>query len=133
MKEVKLPSGAVLKIGIVPFDACNELKKAVMQEVKGISIARVKDVMDVSKDYICTVFGSDAVEMKLWECMKRCTYNSGKGDLKLDKDTFEAIEARQDFTEVQIEVGMECLGPFGKSLYAVLLHLLDQAAQSSPK
>lgn len=123
MKEISLPSGAILNIGDVPFEASNNLKKVVMKEFKGIEINSAQQLIELCKDYICTVFSSESVEACLWECMKRCTYNN----LKIDKNTFESIEARQDFTDVQWEVGQECLLPFGKSLLVVLQRVLALA------
>lgn len=122
MKDVTLPSGALLQIGTVPFDATNNLKKAVMKEVKAIPMTSTKILIDLSKDYVCGILGSDEVEKCLWECMKRCLYNG----MKIDKATFESEEARSDFTDVQMEVGQHCLLPFGKSLMLLLQLTLVQ-------
>jgi hypothetical protein len=124
MKEVQLPSGAVLKIGTIPFEDANNLKKAVMREIKGVPIKNSKETMDLYKDYLCSAFGSEEVEKALWECMKRCIYNSGLGDLKIDLSTFQNVQAREDFTTVQVEVGIESLAPFGKSLWQLLLRMV---------
>lgn len=126
MREISLSSGAVLKIGSIPFDTANTLKKVIIRDLKSIPIDSQKQVIDICKDYLCLAFGSEEVEKCLWECMKRCTYNAGAGDLKIDKETFMSLESRKDFTEIQFEVGKEALMPFLPGLFAVLQVLLAQ-------
>lgn len=133
MKEVELPSGAVLKLGTIPFDEANNLKKAVMREIKGIAIKNSKETMDLYKDYLCAAFASEEVEKALWECMKRCIYNSGSGDLKIDKDSFQSAKSREDYTTIQTEVGIEALTPFGKSLWQLLLRMLAFTEGATPQ
>lgn len=133
MKEVLLSSGAVLKIGNIPFEDANNLKKAVMRELKSISVLSTRQLMDLYKDYLCTALASEDVERCLWECMKRCIYNRGSGDLKIDKETFQPSESRIDFTEVQMEVAVDCLTPFGKSLFAALQRMLEMGAVGIPQ
>ena len=133
MKEVTLPSGAVLKIGKIPFDAANNLKKAVVGIIQGISFEKGREALDLYKEHLCGLFSNEEVEAKLWICMERCTYNSGNGDLKITKATFESEEARGDFTEVQMEVGLACLTPFGKGLYALLQRMLAMGESVSQK
>lgn len=120
MDEIELPSGAVLKIGDIPMKAANELKKAVMREVKNIPLQSTKQVIDLYKDYLCTLFSSDDIEKCLWVCMKRCLYN----EFKIEESTFEPVAARDDFTKVQFEVAMAVLRPFGPALLAVLQQML---------
>lgn len=128
MTEVTLPSGAVLKIGMIPFDASNNLKKAVLKEMQGIQIHSTRQIMDMCKDYLCLSFASEPVETCLWECMKRCTYNNGNGDMKIEKSTFENPIALGDFTHIQMEIALACLIPFGKGLFAVLQRMLAASA-----
>lgn len=133
MKEIPLPSGAVLKISTIPFEAANNLKKVVMRDMKHLSLDSSKQVLDLCKDYLCLAFGSDEVEKCLWECMKKCIYNSGSGDFKIDSQTFESVKAREDFTEVQFQVGSEALLPFSKGLFAVLQNLLGRVTANIPQ
>lgn len=128
MKEITLASGALLKIGEISFDEANNLKKAVMRELKGISIISTRQLLDLYKDYLCTALASEDVEKCLWECMKRCTYDRGSGDLKIDKDSFRPLDSRIDFTQIQMEVAMDCLTPFGKALFATLQRMLEMGA-----
>lgn len=133
MKEVVLPSGAVLKIGHIPFDLCNSLKKAVIKEVRSIPMVSQRQLMDLYKEYLCAVLASHEVEHCLWECMKKCIYNNGRGDLKIDKDSFESEQGRTDFTDIQVEVGKDCLLPFGQGLWRALQLMLAQGVENIPQ
>jgi hypothetical protein len=73
------------------------------------------------KDLLLRSFASKQIEACLWVCFQKCQYNNGNGDLKIDKDTFEKQESRQDYVNVCIEVAEENISPFVKSLYAVWL------------
>ena len=117
MREVKLPSGATLKIGLAPFADSKALYQALLAEGKGIELNAGTDTVSLFKQFFCSGFSSKEIEQCLWKCMERCTYNGGKGDLKIDQDTFEPVEAREDFLVVCIEVGKENVSPFLKSLF----------------
>lgn len=119
MREVKLPSGAVLKIGVAPFETSRSLYQVVLEEAKAILVTTKLEMASVYKDLFCIGFSSKKIENALWECLKYCTYNNGKtGELKIDKDTFEPISAREDYLNVCIEVAKDNIAPFVKSLYA---------------
>lgn len=133
MKEVRLPSGAVLKIGSIPFDPSNELKKAVMVKVLQIPITSKNEVLNVSKDMLCLLLSDERVEQCLWKCMERCLYSDSRGELKIDKGTFEPFDCRQDFIDVQAAVAEECLMPFSKGLFALLQRVLALVGETSPQ
>lgn len=118
MKEVKCPSGAILKINPAPFKESHDLYKAVLREAKHIQFSKKTELPTLYKDLFCAGFSSEEIEVKLWACMKRCTYNSGNGDLKIDEASFEKVETRDDFMMVCMEVAKENIHPFVKSLYA---------------
>lgn len=118
MREVKLPSGAVLKITPSPFKEAKALYQALLKEARGIEFSSKTELAALYKDIFCIGFASDEIERHLWECFKRCTYNDGKGDLKIDESTFEPMSARDDYMTVCIEVAKENVLPFVKSLYA---------------
>ncbi len=116
MREVKMPSGATLKVSMSPFSASKALYQALLREMKGIAIPQ-KDspqVESMLKDALCAGFSSPYIEECLWECMKKCTYNG----LKIDVDTFEPAKAREDYIPVCVEVVKDNVLPFAKSLYA---------------
>lgn len=116
MKEIKLPSGAILKISNTPFAISKALYQAVLEEMKGLSLTAGTDMNEVLKNLFCIGFSSKKIETALSECLKRCTYNDGKGDLKIDDSTFEAPSAREDYTILCVEVMMENISPFMKGL-----------------
>ena len=60
----------------------------------------------------------------------RCLYNGSK----IDNDTFEAAEARQDYIKVCAEVAKENVAPFVKSLFAdyqTLSSMIESTLKSS--
>lgn len=124
MREIKMPSGATLKVAPSPFAISKALYQALLKEAKGIVISSKTEIPALYKDLFCTALSSPEIEKCLWECMKYCLYDGGKGDLKIGEETFEPIEARDDFMSVCMEVAKENVLPFGKSLYAEYQRIL---------
>jgi hypothetical protein len=127
MKTVTLPSGAELNIETLPPFADSEaLFKAVMKDILLIIPPEQQIGPSVVKEFICRGLISDDIRRALWKCMDRVTYNG----LKIDKDTFEPEEARQDYLEVCWQVAERNVSPFLKGLYARLsMPLSAQAPQ----
>jgi len=117
--EVKLPSGSKLKIQPADFETARALFKAVLSEATKTQVSW-KGGVDVNqfKDLFCIGFSSDLIEDRLGACMSTVLYNNGKGDLKIDKDTFQDPKAREDYLPVCWEVAKANISPFLKSLYA---------------
>lgn len=126
MTDIPLPSGAVLKIGLVPFSDAMALNEAIAEELTKIAIDSETEMASVYKDLFFIGISSPKIKSALWKCMGKCIYNSGKGDLKIDKDSFEPEEARQDYLTVCTEVGKRVIGPFVKSHSAVFFLILEQ-------
>ncbi len=124
MTEVKLPSGAVLKIDIAPFADAKALKQAVLKELKSIQVTTKTDMEVFFKDMFCIGFSSPEIEKCLGECFKRCLYN----DLRISDQTFEPENARQDYMTVCFEVAKANILPFMKSLYAEYLRIIATIA-----
>lgn len=120
MKEVILDSKAVLKIDPAPFAVSKSLYQAVIEEMKSIKIDVNVSDGNFFKDIFCVTFSSKRVELALDECMKRVLYNGNK----ISAETWEPIEAREDYTAVCFEVLKENLTPFMKSLYAQYAQIL---------
>lgn len=118
MKEVTLPSGAVLKIRTAPWAEAKALFKAISKMGRGTSLGGAADVGDFVKDLLFGGFSDPEVEKCLAICLSRCTYNDGAADVKIDDTTFENEKSRQDYVSVCMEVIRENVGPFAKSLYA---------------
>lgn len=112
MKDVELPSGAVLKIQVGSFAESKALYQAFLEEVRGIQLMASAEIMNVFKDLACAAFSSKKIEAAMEPCLKRCLYNDGK----IDKNTFEPTEAREDYMAVCVEVARENITPFLKSL-----------------
>ena len=107
MKEVKLPSGAVLKITPSPFATAKALYQTLLKEGRSIAVSSKTDLASIYKDLFCIGFSSPEVEAALWECMKRCTYDNGNGEFKIDDKTFEPLSSRDDYLSVCMEVAKE--------------------------
>lgn len=126
MKETKLPSGALLKIGDTPFAVSKNLYQAILEAAKELRIDFSTDRIALYKNIFCIGFSSPKIEACLWDCFKHCIYNSGSGDFKIDQSTFEPLKAREDYVHVCIEVAKENTGPFVKSLYAAYKEALSE-------
>lgn len=131
MKEVQLPSGAILKITVAPFKDSKALYQAVVEELKAIKIdatVEMNPAINITfyRDLLCTLLPSKKIEAALWECMKRSLYN----DNRMSEATFEPVETRDDYLYACFEVAKENILPFMKSLYAEYAPLLGKAASS---
>ena len=78
------------------------------------------------KDIFFKALCSKKIEAALEPCLKRALYNGNK----ITADTFEPVEARDDYITVCFEVARENVYPFTKSLYAKYSHLLGQLQKS---
>lgn len=125
MKEITLSSGNVLKITPGSFAESKALYQAILEEFKTVELKASSDVAEIFKNMVCVGFASKKIDMCLDNCFKRCTYNCGKGDLKIDKDSFEPVECRQDYVQVCVEVVKENIEPFLKSLFAEYKHFMS--------
>lgn len=123
-KEEKLPSGAVLKIGVIPFGDAKNLYQTLLEENKAVKLLSKDEVVNLIKDVFCHTFASKKVEAALLPCLQRCTYNGVKIDIE---KTFEPESARQDYMKVCALVGKHAIDPFLKSLYADFLTALKAA------
>jgi hypothetical protein len=125
MKVVQLPSGAELKIALAPFSEANALFKAIGAEMKNLKVEFDTEIdVNLLKDLVCSAVASDKIESCIWDCIKKSLYN----DLKITKDTFEPVDARQDYYVVLFEVAKENLAPFTKSLSAQFGDILKKIA-----
>jgi len=129
MIEKIMPSGAVLKITPAPFAEAKALYQAVLEELRGVNLDPNAEIdTNLFKDIFCVGLSSKKIETALAACMKRATYK----DLKIDDQTFEPLEARQDYVLVCFEVAKENIAPFAKSLYAEFSPLLAKIQTKGP-
>lgn len=119
--EVSLPSGSKLVIQIAPFAEAKALYQALLRELRATPVNVETQMISFYKDIFAGGFSSPHVEACLWKCFERCTIDG----LKIDKDTFEPIERRDDYIQVCMAVGRANVFPFVKSLYASYLEITE--------
>jgi len=132
MPEVKLPSGAILKLGHTPFEESLALNEAILKELKGLSFTTKTEMGSLYKDLVCIGFSSELIKSALWKCFSRCTYN----DIKITPDSFESIDAREDYTTVAMEVTKHNVLPFVKAHsveFSQILEALKSSQESKPQ
>lgn len=125
MKEVKLPSGSLLKIGEIPFSEAKDLFESVLIEFKKTPFSSQTDLASVLKEVLCFAYASSNVEKAMKVVFGRCLYNSGKGDFKIDDSCFEPVHTREDYVIVYQEVLEHTLAPFMKNLSVVFARLSE--------
>lgn len=125
-EKLTLPSGAILTLCEAPFETSMQLLKVTAKELgqvtTGIKLeanlatdpAALSKLMsqdltlDLLKNAVCQIIGSDAFEGVLSACMQRCLYNNQA----INRETFEKREARQDYLPAAWEVIKHNLLPF---------------------
>ena len=126
MKEIKMPSGAILKIGLAPFSDSKALYQAILEELKLTELSFKIEVSSMFKNIACVAFSSKKIESCVETCFKRCLYDCGKGELKIDSQTFEPIENRKDYITAYTAVIEENITPFLNGLYAEFLRFMSR-------
>lgn len=121
MREVNLPSGAILRVKPSSFPKAKALVQVVMTEGKSVNF-RSEDEMNLNfkKEVFCTMLSSKVIERAVWDCFDQALYN----DQKINEKTFENPETWDDYFTLCFEVAKENINPFMKSLYAELSPLL---------
>lgn len=127
-KKVELPSGASLEISISPFEVAKELFQTSLEEVKKLNLDPNKEIdANFYKDLFCVGFSSKKIEACIKQCFEKCLYNGAR----ITKDTFDPVEARQDYLLACFEVAQENIAPFMKPLYAKYQTILSQLTKSA--
>lgn len=125
---MKLPSGAELTITLAPYEDALALQDAVLEEVRGIKFDPKAEIdVNFRKDMFCVLMSSKKIRAALDPCLKRALYDKKH----ITKDTFEPVEARQDYISVCMEVAKENILPFLKSLSAEYAQVLE-SLKSNP-
>lgn len=133
--EFKTASGSEVKINVADFITSMKLKKAVVEAVKEsdadvskIDLANLKmGAIESILQIILTADSSDKVELAIFDCLKRCTYNSEK----ITREVFEPIDARKDYYEIVIACLKVNLAPFFEPLFLKLNELQDKMTLKS--
>lgn len=119
-ESVTLPSGHQLELGMAPFSVGMKLFKVIANELKGVDVeiesldfAKLagKDI-NVLKNAILQLLGSDQLEAALFACMERCLLNGAK----ITRQSFEPEDMRPDYLPVAWEVMKFNLAPFFRGL-----------------
>lgn len=148
--QIKLESGAMLNITMLPTREAMELLRIVSAEVRRIKIeadfnkelpegadasAAIKSMLfdtgmiNTMKDLLFQLLGSKELQDFLFEtAFRRCLYNKSA----INYDTFDEGTAREDFLPVCKEVLVYNLRPFLKSLRSAFFHT-DAPHTSTPK
>lgn len=114
MRDVKLPSGATLGVDSAPFEVSKNLYQVLLFEMRALDISFGVELSNQLTKMFIYGLSSKAIDQAMVPCLKRCTYNG----LKIDHDTFEPVEAREDWVKVLALVAEENIAPFMKSLFA---------------
>lgn len=123
MKEVKLKSGRVLRLGLAPFRDSKALFDAICLEVKGNSLdPRMEVDINFIKDTAMGLIASEKVFGCIQVCMAKCLYNGQR----IDEQTFESVEGREDFLEICMHVTKENVLPFMKNLSSKFAPLMKE-------
>jgi hypothetical protein len=126
IREVILPSGAVLKINPAPYSPAKQLFVACMKEIKAVDLGNDINAdlgLNLIKDLFCSAISSPEIEKAMIPCLKAALYN----ELPISDKTFEPVEARQDYFQVMYEVAKENVLPFFPK------NLLSQLSESMKK
>lgn len=117
VREVKLPSGAILKIHTAPFVDAKTLFQALLKEIKKVNI-KADEWEGVLKDIVCSAFSSPEIEECIKKCWIKCLYMRGDVPKKLSDSLFDDQSTWEDYISILIEVAKENVSPFLKSLFA---------------
>ena len=132
--EFKSQNGVDVKINPADFISAMKLKNSVLKAVKesGVDISKI-DLEKITaaslQPIIEVVLSADTnedVEKALFKCLERCTYNGER----IIRDTFEPIEAREDYYEIVINCLKENLAPFFKNLISKLKSLTPKKSDN---
>lgn len=128
MKTYNFPSGAQLKISLASFEDGKELYQVIAKELKELKIDENEEIgANLFKDIFFTALASKEIEKAILKCSTKALYNGSK----INSDTFEPEEARQDYIECLYLIAEENLRPFGKALYAKYGHIFQEAMGAS--
>lgn len=110
---LKLQSGRELKITLGSFGEGEDLWIALNKEFRSVNFgSHVELDTNLVKEIFCMANSSREINACLKPLLKRCLYNNDP----IDDQTFEDIEAREDYLEICEMVAKENILPFAKGL-----------------
>lgn len=114
-----LDSGAELSITMASFQEANTLLKSMMKELEGVAVTG--DQVNLVKNLISKVLGSQSIEAAIWPCLARATYKINDKEYRVTKALFDDVEeSRSDYLPIVKEVLWFNLNPFFKNLDSLL-------------
>jgi hypothetical protein len=134
MMEYTSSNGANITINASSFGDALLLKKEAVKIIKKSNI----DIASIDLDFknlkiiiniLLEADSNDDFEKAVFNCLKRCKYN----DLKITRDTFEEIEARENYYEIVTKCIIENLGPFIKPLVSLYTQQVGTKPTESQK
>jgi hypothetical protein len=119
MKEIKVPSGAEVKLAYGGFQASMNLKRAISEAVtsQGDLLKGLDEDSNISEmiPLVLAADSSERVHDCIFECLKKSTYNKEK----ITKNTFDENEDMiQDYYPIVIACIKRNLSPFFPSLFS---------------
>lgn len=107
-EEFVLPSGSKLYISMPSFKEASALFRAIMRSQKGGSLSKEQ----MATDLALSVWSSDEVEDKLFDCLSRATYNGIKITKALFDDPNNGEKVREDYFPICSKAIEFILRPF---------------------
>lgn len=139
MKEITVPSGATVKIGLASFGEAMALKSIIAKELAASPLKIDLNSLTMESDIdlsaiastILMVDANPAVHAALFSCLARSTY-SGE---KITQNTFEPEAARGDYYPIVISALEVNLLPFFVGLRSRFSEVMErlQAARTTAK
>lgn len=117
MVEFTSKSGKTVIVNKAPFEAARLLWASIQ-----LSAAEQKMSSDFLQEpeslftLILRIDSSESFNSALWPCLIRCT----RDNKKIDKTTFDDMEARGEYYEIITRCVEENIGPFVESLFSEL-------------
>jgi hypothetical protein len=118
-KEFTLSSGAVLRVTEADFLTANSLKKALMRSIK---FEMDKEILERIRD----VYISDEVEVWIFKCFPRCTYENLTVNVQLFDNPKYSENARKDYHEICMKVIEVNCGPFLERILSELKSIITK-------
>lgn len=132
--KIKTQNGVDLVIEPADFISAMKLKNAVLKAVKesGVDVSKI-DLEKINAaslqpiiEVVLSADTSEDVEKAIFKCLERCTYNGER----IIRETFEPVEAREDYYEIVIACLKENLAPFFKNLISKLKSLTPKVSDN---
>lgn len=130
MTKFTCENGAEVEIKLASWGETTQLKDSIEQALikKGFSIGDIKieslevEAMGQLLQAIMMVDSDPEVRNSIFKCLARCLYNGER----ITQDTFEPLEARENYYEIVIACIKENLSPLVKRLFSKFKTLADE-------